>query len=159
MIPDVGLDPILAACDPDIWPEEARRRRPTAASRAGLRWRADPPVRPLDDGLLDAAGPELKVVSNFAVGYDNIDVAACARRGVAIGNTPGALTETTADLAWTLMLAAARRVAEGDRYVRAGRWRRGAAVAPRGDVYGRRWGSSGSGGSGRPSRGGRPGSG
>ena len=56
----------------------------------------------VDDELLDAAGPRLKVVSNFAVGYDNIDVAACARRGIPVGNTPGVLTETTADLAWAL---------------------------------------------------------
>jgi hypothetical protein len=57
------------------------------------------------------------------VGYDNVDVAACVRRGVAVGNTPGVLTETTADLAWTLLMAAARRLPEGDRYVRAGQWR------------------------------------
>ena len=77
----------------------------------------------VDDAFLDAAGPALKVVSNYAVGYDNVDVPACARRGVAVGNTPGVLTETTADLAFALLLAAARRVPEGDRYVRAGSWR------------------------------------
>ena len=77
----------------------------------------------VDDELLDAAGPRLRVVSNFAVGYDNIDVAACTRRGIPVGNTPGVLTETTADLAWALLMAAARRVVEGDRYVRDGRWR------------------------------------
>jgi glyoxylate reductase len=77
----------------------------------------------VDDELLDAAGPGLRVVSNYAVGYDNVDVAACVRRGVAVGNTPGVLTETTADLAWALLMAAARRLPEGDRYVRAGQWR------------------------------------
>jgi lactate dehydrogenase-like 2-hydroxyacid dehydrogenase len=77
----------------------------------------------VDDEFLDVAGPGLKVVANYAVGFDNIDVAACARRGVAVGNTPGVLTETTADLAWALLMAAARRVAEGDRYVRDGRWK------------------------------------
>ncbi len=77
----------------------------------------------VDDEFLDAAGPQLKVVSNYAVGFDNIDVAACARRGVAVGNTPGVLTDTTADLAWTLLMAAARRIAEGDRYVRDGNWK------------------------------------
>src|SRR6266567_1546257 len=51
----------------------------------------------LDAELLDAAGPQLRVVSNYAVGYDNVDLAACARRGIAVGNTPGVLTETTAD--------------------------------------------------------------
>ena len=76
----------------------------------------------VDDDFLDAAGPGLRVVSNYAVGYDNIDVAACARRGVAVGNTPGVLTETTADFAWALLMAAARRIPEGSRFVRQGRW-------------------------------------
>jgi glyoxylate reductase len=65
----------------------------------------------------------LRVVSNLAVGYDNIDVAACTRRGVLVTNTPGVLTETTADFAFALLLAAARRVVEGERAVREGRWR------------------------------------
>ena len=77
----------------------------------------------VDEEFLDAAGPGLRVVSNYAVGFDNIDVAACARRGIPVGNTPGVLTETTADLAWALLMAAARRLPEGDRYVRAGRWK------------------------------------
>jgi lactate dehydrogenase-like 2-hydroxyacid dehydrogenase len=77
----------------------------------------------VDDAFLDAAGPRLKVVSNYAVGYDNIDVPACARRSIAVGNTPGVLTDTTADLAFALLMAAARRLPEGDRYVRAGAWK------------------------------------
>jgi glyoxylate reductase len=76
----------------------------------------------VDSALLDAA-PHLRVVSNFAVGYDNIDVAAATRHGVLVTNTPGVLVETTADFAITLMLTAARRVIEADQYVRAGRWR------------------------------------
>jgi glyoxylate reductase len=67
--------------------------------------------------------PSLKVVSNFAVGYDNIDVDAATERGVAVCNTPGVLTETTADFAFTLLATAARRVVEGVEYVRAGKWR------------------------------------
>jgi lactate dehydrogenase-like 2-hydroxyacid dehydrogenase len=91
----------------------------------------------VDDAFLDAAGPSLRVVSNYAVGFDNVDVPACTRRGVPVGNTPGALTETTADLAWALLMAAARRVAEGDRYVRAGRWRTwGPQLLLGGDVHG-----------------------
>ena len=77
----------------------------------------------VDDELLDRAGPQLKVVSNFAVGFDNIDVPACTRRKLPVGNTPGVLTETTADLAWALLMAAARRLVEGDRYVREGKWK------------------------------------
>ncbi len=74
----------------------------------------------VDAGVLDAAGSSLLVVSNMAVGYDNIDVAAATERGVLVTNTPGVLTEATADLAWALLLAAARRVPEGDRLVRSG---------------------------------------
>jgi len=76
----------------------------------------------IDAALLDAAGEQLKIVANFAVGYDNIDVAACQKRGVRATNTPGVLTDATADTAWTLILSAARRVIEGDRLVRSGQW-------------------------------------
>jgi lactate dehydrogenase-like 2-hydroxyacid dehydrogenase len=76
----------------------------------------------IDQELLDAA-PRLRVVSNMAVGYDNIDVAACTARGIPVGNTPGVLTATTADLAFALIMAAARRIVEGVDYVRAGRWK------------------------------------
>ncbi len=75
------------------------------------------------DAALIAASPCLRVVSNLAVGVDNIDLEAATRAGVAVGHTPGVLTEATADLAFALMLAAARRVAFGDRQVRAGKWK------------------------------------
>lgn len=72
----------------------------------------------VDDAFLDAAGPQLKVVANVAVGYNNIDVAACARRGVVCTNTPGVLTEATADIAMALVLMATRRLGEGERVIR-----------------------------------------
>jgi len=72
----------------------------------------------VDDAFLDAAGPQLKVVANVAVGYNNIDVAACARRGVVCTNTPGVLTEATADIAMALILMATRRLGEGERVIR-----------------------------------------
>jgi glyoxylate reductase len=75
----------------------------------------------VDDALL-ARCPRLKVVANVAVGYDNIDVAAATRRGIVVTNTPGVLTDATADFAWTLLLAIVRRVVEADAYVRAGRF-------------------------------------
>ena len=75
----------------------------------------------IDDEVL--ATPGLQVVSNVAVGYNNIDVAAARRRGVVVTNTPDVLTETTADFAWALLMAAARKVVEADRYVRAGQWK------------------------------------
>lgn len=74
----------------------------------------------VDDEVLDAAGPSLRVVANYAVGFDNVDVAACTARGIVVTNTPDVLTGATADLTWALILAAARRVTEGDRLVRAG---------------------------------------
>jgi glyoxylate reductase len=77
----------------------------------------------IDDAIMGSA-PDLKVISNVAVGYNNIDVGAARRRGIVVTNTPDVLTETTADFTWALMLAAARRVVEADAFVRAGRWRR-----------------------------------
>ena len=72
----------------------------------------------VDDEFLDAAGDQLVIVANFAVGFDNIDIPACTRRGVLASNTPDVLTETTADTSWALLMAAARRVVEGDRFLR-----------------------------------------
>ena len=77
----------------------------------------------IDRELLDAAGPNLRIVANVAVGYDNIDVPACTERKVAVTNTPGVLDETTADFTWTLLMAVARRLVEADRLARSGAWR------------------------------------
>ena len=76
----------------------------------------------IDGELLDAAGSQLKVVSQMAVGYDNIDIAATRARGIPVGNTPGVLTDATADLAFALLLAIARRIVEGMDYIRNGQW-------------------------------------
>lgn len=75
----------------------------------------------INEELLTAA-PKLRIIANVAVGFDNIDVAACTRRKVVASNTPGVLDETTADFAWTLLMAVARRLLEGDRWMRAGDW-------------------------------------
>ena len=89
------------------------------------------------DAALIAAAPKLRVISNLAVGLDNIDIAAATAAGIAVGHTPGVLTEATADLAFALLMAAARRIAEGDREVRAGKWRTwGPAVLLGHDVFG-----------------------
>jgi glyoxylate reductase len=77
----------------------------------------------VDAELLDAAGPNLRIVANVAVGFDNIDVPACTARRIAVTNTPGVLDETTADFTWALLMAVARRVVEGDRLARSGAWR------------------------------------
>ena len=74
-------------------------------------------TNPVDGAVLDAE-PAVKIVANVAVGFNNVDLAAATQRGVAVTNTPGVLTDTTADFAWALLLTAARRVAEGDRFTR-----------------------------------------
>jgi len=95
----------------------------------------------VDDELFDAAGPDLKVVANYAVGFDNMDLEAARRRGIWVTNTPDAVTPSTADMAWTLLLATARRVHEGEREVRAGDFANRTGYDPRhligGDVEGR----------------------
>src|SRR5436309_3333060 len=122
-IPEVGLERIRAACDAEIWPErlpppyEVIRKK--IADCDGL---VSLLTDRIDAALLDSA-PKLKVVSNFAVGFNNIDVPAATARGVCVGNTPGALTDATADLAFALMIAAARRVTESAIDARAGKWK------------------------------------
>ena len=97
-----------------------------------------------------AAAPRLKVVSNVAVGYNNFDVAAATRRGVMLTNTPGAMDDTTADFAWCLILATARRLIEADRLVRSGKWTRWRFMSNLGrDVYGKTLGICGFGRIGR----------
>ncbi len=75
------------------------------------------------DAEVLAAGPKLRVVANVAVGFDNIDVAAATARGIAVTNTPGVLDDSTADFTWALLMAVARRVVEGDRFLREGKWK------------------------------------
>jgi len=89
------------------------------------------------DAVLLGACPQLKAVCTMAVGYNNIDVAACSARGVLVTNAPGVLTETTADFGFALMMAAARRVCEGERFLREGRWQHwGVDMFAGGDVHG-----------------------
>ena len=124
VIPDEGLEAIRATCDLDLWEDELPPPRDELLRRvAGVDGVLTLLTDRVDDEFLDAAGPQLKVVANYAVGFDNIDVAACTARRIPVGNTPGVLTETTADLAWALLMAAARRVSEGERYVRDARWK------------------------------------
>ena len=123
-IPDEGLQRIIDATDADLWPDELPPPRDELLRRVtGVEGLLSLLTDRVDDELLDAAGPQLKVVSNYAVGFDNIDVPACTRRGIPVGNTPGVLTETTADLAFALLMAVARRIPEGYDYVRADRWK------------------------------------
>lgn len=121
-IPAAGLDRIAAAAEVDVWPD--RLPPPAEVLRERVR-DCDGLVSLLTDRVdaaLLAAAPKLKVVSNFAVGVNNVDVAACTARGVRVGNTPGVLTDATADIAVTLLLAAARRLDESATDAREGRW-------------------------------------
>jgi lactate dehydrogenase-like 2-hydroxyacid dehydrogenase len=123
-IPDAGLDQVLAETDAVVWPDELPPPRDDLLRAvAGCDGVLTLLTDRVDDEFLDAAGSQLKVVSNYAVGFDNVDVPACTARGIPVGNTPGVLTDTTADLAWALLMAAARRLPEGDRYVRGGKWK------------------------------------
>ncbi len=123
LIPDQGLDLVKEACDAEIWEEELPPPRDVllqkVADKEGLLSLLTDRV---DAELMDAA-PKLKVIANYAVGYDNIDVEEATRRGLPVGNTPGVLTDTTADFAFAMMMAAGRRIVEGADYVRAGKWK------------------------------------
>jgi glyoxylate reductase len=121
-IPQAGLDILAERCELRVWPAELP---PTPDELAQFLDGADGALTLLDDritGEVLDAHPTLRIVSNFAVGYDNIDVAACTERGVAVCNTPGVLTETTAEFAFALLMATSRRIVEADAYIRAGRW-------------------------------------
>ncbi|HEY1316988.1 MAG TPA: D-glycerate dehydrogenase [Gaiella sp.] len=119
-IPDSALEMLRA--ETDLWVSGEERPLTTEELHAAVAG-VDAAVTLLhdrvDDAFLDAAGDQLQVVANVAVGYDNIDVPAATRRGVIVTNTPGVLTDATADLAMALILAVTRRIAEGDRLVRA----------------------------------------
>ena len=100
-----------------VWPPARDELLARVAGKDGLMLMLTDQV---DDELLDAAGPQLRIVADYAVGIDNLDVEACRRRGVVVSNTPDVLTETTAELALAIVLALLRRVAEGDRLIRRG---------------------------------------
>ncbi len=121
-LPGTGLDRLRAAHQVEVWPEPAPPPREAllagAAAAEGLLSLLTDTI----DAELIAACPQLRVISNYAVGVDNIDVAAASERGVPVGHTPDVLTDSTADLAVALMLALARRLPEGERIVRAGEW-------------------------------------
>jgi glyoxylate reductase len=124
IIPEDGLSLVSSATEASVWHDELPPPRDELLRAVeGCEGILTLLTDRVDGELLDRAGSQLRVVSNFAVGFDNVDVPECTRRGIPVGNTPGVLTETTADLAFALLMAAGRRIAEGDRYVRAGRWK------------------------------------
>ena len=114
---------MLDACDAEVWQDELPPPREILLEKirdkVGL---LSLLTDKIDAELMDM-NPQLRVVSNYAVGFDNVDIPAATARGLPIGNTPGVLTDTTADFAFTLLMSAARRVVEGADYVRAGKWK------------------------------------
>ena len=121
---DGGLKMIREFCQADIWPAELPPSHAEILAHVrGVDGLLCLLTDPVDAAVLEAAGPGLKVISSYAVGVDNVDVAAATARGIPVGNTPGVLTDATADLTFALLLAAARRVVEGDRLVKAGGWK------------------------------------
>jgi glyoxylate reductase len=123
LIPEAGLSRIRQASDAEIWtdplpppPEVLRRKIVDCDGLVSLL------TDRIDGPLLDLA-PRLKVISNFAVGFNNIDIPAATQRGIAVGNTPGVLTDATADMAFCLLIAAARRLVEGHLYSQSGKWK------------------------------------
>lgn len=123
VIPEEGMSIVRSAARAEVWPEDGPPPREVLMAKVGD---IDGLLCLLTDRIdaeLLARAPKLRVVSNLAVGYDNIDVAACTARGIKVGNTPGVLTETTADLAFALLMATARRIVEADRFLRDGKWK------------------------------------
>lgn len=122
-IPDEGIRIIRARCETDVWPGEYPPPRAELLKRVrGVAGILSLLTDRMDGEIMDTAGPQLRIISNYAVGFDNVDVREATRRGILVGNTPGVLTETTADLAFALLMAAARRIGEGYDFVRAGKW-------------------------------------
>src|SRR3954449_13418395 len=117
-LPGTALDRLVAAHEVEVWSEPQPPTRDALTGREALLTMV---VDPVDAGVIDAS-PDLVAIANYGVGTDNVDLAAATKRGIPVGNTPDVLTETTADLAFALMLAAARRILEAEAAVRAGEW-------------------------------------
>src|SRR5512134_528784 len=124
IIPDKGLDLVKDFCDVDLWEDELPPPREEIFKHVqGVDGLLSLLTDKVDRGVMDAAGPQLKVISNYAVGFDNVHLDAATARKIPIGNTPDVLTDATADFSFALMMSAGRRVLEGDRYVRDGKWK------------------------------------
>lgn len=123
VIPSHGLDRVRAQCDAEVWEEHLPPSREVLLEKiAGCEGVLTLLTEAVNAEFMDAAGPQLKVISNFAVGFNNIDIDEATRRGIRVGNTPDVLTDATADMAFALLMAAARRVPESQDYIRAGNW-------------------------------------
>ncbi|UCF58634.1 MAG: D-glycerate dehydrogenase, partial [Candidatus Bathyarchaeota archaeon] len=119
-IPERGLWIIKKRFDAEVWIDSAPPPKQVIIQKAvKVDALATLLTDKIDAEVFDVA-PNLKIIAQFAVGYDNIDMKEATKRGIYVTNTPGVLTETTADFAWALLMAVARRVVEADKYIRAG---------------------------------------
>lgn len=124
VIPDKGLDMIKEFCDVDLWTDELPPTRAELSQHVrGVEGLLCLLTDKIDGEVMDEAGSQLKVISNHAVGFDNIDVNAATARKIPVGNTPDVLTDATADFAFALIMAAGRRILEAEHYVRDGKWK------------------------------------
>lgn len=137
-LPERGLRLIKERFDAEVWSEYAPPPKEVIIEKAAEVDALATLLSDKIDGEVFDAGSNLKIVSQFAVGFDNIDVKEATKRGIYVTNTPGILTETTADFAWSLLMAVARRVVQADSYVRSGRWKVGwhPAMFQGRDIYG-----------------------
>jgi glyoxylate reductase len=139
-IPEAGLE-ILKSFDVRVLSERPPERGELLEAVRGASGILSTVTEKMDAEVMDAAGEDLKVIANMAVGYDNIDMEAAKERGVVVTNTPEVLTETTADITFLLLLAAARRLGEAERLLRAGEWEAWGPKQLRGpDVWGKKLG-------------------
>jgi glyoxylate reductase len=123
-IPQKGFEIIREFCNVDLWPNEMPPRREELIQHVrGVDGLLCLLTDKIDGEIMDEAGLQLKVISNHAVGFDNIDVNAATARKIPVGNTPDVLTDATADFAFALMMAVARRIPEAERFVRAEKWK------------------------------------
>ncbi len=123
-IPEKGFELVNEFCAVDLWNSDMPPSRDDVLQRSrGVDGILSLLTDRIDSEVMDAAGSGLKVISNFAVGFDNIDISAATTRKIPVGNTPDVLTDATADFAFALMMSAGRRILEGDRYVREGNWK------------------------------------
>ncbi len=124
MILEQGLHMIQEFCDAEIWLDDLPPTREVLLKRVlGMEGLLTLLTDRIDAELMQAAGKNLRVISNHAVGYDNIDIAAAAKLGIPVGNTPGILTDATADFTFCLLLSSARRIIAADQFVRSGKWK------------------------------------
>jgi glyoxylate reductase len=123
-IPDPGLNMIYEECEVDLWDKDLPPTKEELLQHVpGVDGLLTLLSDPIDDEVIQAAGGNLKVISNYAVGFNNIDVQEATQRKIAVGNTPGVLTDATADFAFALMMSAGRRVVEAEKYAREGKWK------------------------------------